>query len=336
MYKITGGDGKHYGPVSAEVLRRWIAEGRLNSRSQVQAEGSPDWKALADFPEFADALAAQGSGGTAAAPSVPPVSPAAWTAEVLARQPHLDIGQCLSRSWNLLTANFGLLFGASALIWLVSLCQFIPIVGLIYKIVAGAFYGGLYLVFLKRIRGQPASVGDAFSGLQIAFAQLLLAGFISGLLAGLGTLFCLLPGLYLFVAWALCLPLVIDRRLEFWAAMELSRKVVSRVWFQMLALLLLAFLPTVVVAVFTVIKVTLVALATVGDTMRAGAPDVAHLMAQIKQVVNVSLKLAFVKQFVLLINLPFATGALMYAYENLFGARTSPAAQPTDGLGMPH
>ncbi len=52
MYKIIGIDQKVYGPVSAEQLRRWLAEGRLNQASLVLAEGTTDWKPLASFPEF--------------------------------------------------------------------------------------------------------------------------------------------------------------------------------------------------------------------------------------------------------------------------------------------
>ena len=52
-YKITGADGQQYGPVSAEQIRRWLAENRVNASTSVQAEGSPDWKPLASWPEFA-------------------------------------------------------------------------------------------------------------------------------------------------------------------------------------------------------------------------------------------------------------------------------------------
>jgi len=52
MYKIIGGDGKEYGPVSADDVRQWIAEGRANGQTRVQAEGSADWQALGSLPEF--------------------------------------------------------------------------------------------------------------------------------------------------------------------------------------------------------------------------------------------------------------------------------------------
>src|SRR5262245_11604261 len=58
MYKILGADQKEYGPVSAEVMREWIAERRANAQTRVRAEDSADWKPLSDFPEFRDALAA--------------------------------------------------------------------------------------------------------------------------------------------------------------------------------------------------------------------------------------------------------------------------------------
>jgi uncharacterized protein DUF4339 len=56
MYKILGTDQKEYGPVTADQIRAWINEGRANSVTRVQAEGSTDWKPLSEFPEFADAL----------------------------------------------------------------------------------------------------------------------------------------------------------------------------------------------------------------------------------------------------------------------------------------
>ena len=52
MYKIIGADGQQYGPVTAEQLRLWIADGRLNARSLIQAEGATEWKPLSACPEF--------------------------------------------------------------------------------------------------------------------------------------------------------------------------------------------------------------------------------------------------------------------------------------------
>jgi hypothetical protein len=58
MYRIIGADGKEYGPVSADQMRQWIAEGRINSQTRVLAEGTTQWKTIAEMPEFAAPAAA--------------------------------------------------------------------------------------------------------------------------------------------------------------------------------------------------------------------------------------------------------------------------------------
>jgi len=73
MYKIIGADQKEYGPVTAEQLRQWLAEGRVNSLTQVRAEGTTEWKALGSIPEFA----AASPGAPPAMPSMPTPGPQA-------------------------------------------------------------------------------------------------------------------------------------------------------------------------------------------------------------------------------------------------------------------
>jgi TM2 domain-containing membrane protein YozV len=53
MYKIIGADGQPYGPITAEQLRKWIAENRANAQTPIQPEGAADWKPLGTVAEFA-------------------------------------------------------------------------------------------------------------------------------------------------------------------------------------------------------------------------------------------------------------------------------------------
>lgn len=328
MYKIIGGDHKEYGPVSAEELRRWISEGRLNGQSLAQSEGAAEWRPLVTFPEFADALHLPG-GVPASVPAMaaPVLSGEALAAHLLARQPQLQVGRCLSRSWQLLSSNFGLLFGACFLFWILrTIMQFVPFGSPLFWVIHGAFYGGVYFVFIQRIRAQPASVGDAFSGFNIAFGQLVLVGIVTSFLNGL--LFCcfLIPGIYFLIAWWFSIPLVVDRRLEFWPAMELSRKVVTRVWFEVFLLLLVAYLPTILMLIFMQVKVMLTTTPQMRDIMASNPPDFARIFSLMFQVARENWGLIMASKVVALVNLPFAMGAMMYAYEDLFGTR--PATNP--------
>jgi hypothetical protein len=54
-YTIIGSDGKEYGPVSADDLRKWLTEGRVGAPTKVRAEGATEWLLLSQVPEFADA-----------------------------------------------------------------------------------------------------------------------------------------------------------------------------------------------------------------------------------------------------------------------------------------
>lgn len=57
-YRMIGGDGKEYGPVTGDQLRQWRAEGRVVEQTQILAEGSADWKPLSAYPELAGAVVA--------------------------------------------------------------------------------------------------------------------------------------------------------------------------------------------------------------------------------------------------------------------------------------
>jgi len=56
MLRIIGADGRQYGPVSPDQLRCWIREGRVGGHTLVQPDGTQEWKALIQLPEFAEDL----------------------------------------------------------------------------------------------------------------------------------------------------------------------------------------------------------------------------------------------------------------------------------------
>jgi len=57
MYKILGLDGCEYGPVSAEKIKQWIQEDRVEQKTPVMPDGAEDRVFLDSVPEFAEAFA---------------------------------------------------------------------------------------------------------------------------------------------------------------------------------------------------------------------------------------------------------------------------------------
>lgn len=112
---------------------------------------------------------------------------------------------------------------------------FVPVLG---WIVGFVLMGGLDYMFLRRIRGEEVEIGDVFAGFNRAFLDLTMAGLVKWLLTSLGLLLCIVPGIYLAVGYVFALPLVIDKKMEFWTAMEVSRRVVHEQWWSMFALVI--------------------------------------------------------------------------------------------------
>jgi hypothetical protein len=232
MYTIIGGDGREYGPVSAEQVRSWIAGGRANLDTKVKEVGTDTWKTISQCPEI--------TGGVGATPAAGLASPAAFSAP---SSGPLDIGGCYERSWKLLKADFWPLVGVSFLM----MCLFS---GLGYSQYMGVFFlnplfgaalsGGWYYYFLRKIRGQTTTVGDAFAGFTKAFVQLFVAGLVVKTFVVVGLICLVIPGIYLAIAYAFTYLLATDKGLGFWVAMETSRKVVTGQWWRVFGLVLLS------------------------------------------------------------------------------------------------
>jgi uncharacterized membrane protein len=251
MYTILGSDGKEYGPVSADQLKSWIADNRVNADTPVKMEGLTDWKRVGDLPEFQTASQAAAQSSTATTGST-------GTGE-------LDFGGCISGAIDLLKNNFMLCISGAVLIFLVTILINAPnlcfglikgmvgdnwlstslsvliqaVTSIVGFAICGPLYGGTYGFFLKILRGESATATDVFAGFkQQHFQQLVLCGVVMGVISFIGLLLCVLPGIYFIVAYVFAPVLVIDRGMPFWDAMELSRQTVTKNWFLFASLLL--------------------------------------------------------------------------------------------------
>jgi hypothetical protein len=274
MFTIIGADGKEYGPVPVDQVKAWIAAGRADGQTRAKREGTAEWKPLAEYPEFA-----------ASPPNVPPpvagpmaagpVDPKAYAADLLARAPKLNIGDTIGRGWELLKANFWPLVGVTFVVVLVQgIANAIPLLGILASLLlTGVFMGGLYFYYLRRLRGVALEFGDVFAGFTLAFVPLMLGGLVSSLLTCVGFLLLVLPGIYLAVSWVFTPLLIIDQKLDFWTAMEVSRRVVTAQWWRMFGLLILAFilsmlgLLVLIVGIFFTIPIAFASLVVAYETL---------------------------------------------------------------------
>ncbi|HWY29134.1 MAG TPA: hypothetical protein VNX46_00180 [Candidatus Acidoferrum sp.] len=324
-YIIIGGDQKEYGPISADDVCQWVKEGRLNGQSLAKAVSDAEYRPLEKFPEFADLF--RGASPGVSAP--PPLTSDEWVAQVTTGQPELRLGECLGAGWSFLAANVGFLAGAVILTSIVNMVfalggQVVPLIGPLAAVAFNAvIMGGFYLACLRRLRGETVAPTAVFSGFQTDFVQLFLTGLVSGSLIGLSACCLLLPAIYLTVAWTFAILLVADRKMFFWTAMEVSRKVVTKVWFEAFALLFVALLPMVIFQVCNLIMGVHYFLGLydqANHNMQQMAP---LLQSQNGEFHKLALEMVLIGQIVLLVNLFYLAGVIVRAYENLFGEKKS-------------
>jgi len=279
MYRIVGSDGNEYGPVSTEQLSQWIRERRINGETRVQGEDGV-WRLLRELPELVVLLQPP--------IVVPPMIPAPMEANSVPSDfdgdYELDIVACLTTAWRLFQKQFSTLFGPTMMYLLIcfglgifgALPYIGPLFSLCSMVIGGPLMAGLYVVYLRVIRGETPPLGSVFDGFRKMFGHLFLGQWVAGilafvpLLAGILVLFfsvgltvimglvkgsaswptfeVLAPGLALFllgvpvsifltVNWMFSLPMILDQRLDFWTAMKRSARQVRRHWWSCLALL---------------------------------------------------------------------------------------------------
>ena len=116
------------------------------------------------------------------------------------------------------------------------------LVQLVGQAVAYIVTTGVYYYAIKWSAGDTsATATDVLSGFSIA-GPILGVYVLMTLLAMVGFALLILPGIYLIIAYSLAAPLVIERGLGVWEALETSRKTVTNHWFKVFGLGLLASL----------------------------------------------------------------------------------------------
>lgn len=127
--------------------------------------------------------------------------------------------------------------GLQLLSWVVSL--------LTYPLMAG-----MMIYAIKRAADDgSAGFSDVFQP-YTRFVPLVGVFLLQGVIILLGILLLVLPGIYLSIAYLLSVPLLLDKELGVWEALETSRKAITKVWFRffflVIAVWVLAYLGSLV------------------------------------------------------------------------------------------
>ncbi|TLU88429.1 MAG: hypothetical protein FDX30_02575 [Chlorobium sp.] len=149
----------------------------------------------------------------------------------------------MGQAWNMFKEHVGEFVGFTLIIFVASaLSSRMNFAGsIVISAAASSFYAGYAIAAFRILTGQPFEFADFFKGFNY-FLPLFLAGLAMGFLVLTGLALLVIPGIYLAVCYMFTTFLIIDYRMEFWQAMETSRKIITKHWFAFFGFTFVLFL----------------------------------------------------------------------------------------------
>jgi len=146
---------------------------------------------------------------------------------------HIRPGFYLKAGWELFKQNaIGFIgFSVVALIVFIALNAKTGLGQVLAYIIGPPLWAGFLIVAMKLLLNQTTEVNDFTKGFKYVL-PLLLYSVVSSVFISIGFMLLILPGLYLLVGYLFTTWLIVDRNLDFWPAMEMSRKTVHKHWFE--------------------------------------------------------------------------------------------------------
>ena len=166
--------------------------------------------------------AAPSASGGAAAPVWTP------TAAVKARP-----GHWVDEGWQIVKADIGT--------FILLTIVFAALNAMVPMILQGPLIAGFQIFCMKKILNRRTDFADLFKGFNF-FVPALVASLLITLLVFCGTLFCIIPGLVVAAMFKFTFLFIVDKRMDFWPAMQASHAVVKSDYFGFTMFLLLMLL----------------------------------------------------------------------------------------------
>lgn len=146
----------------------------------------------------------------------------------------INMGRWISEGWNLVNQDLGFFAVLTLVFLIITIVAGSTVLGLV---LLGPLQAGYFYILLQKLQGRPVTIGDIGRGFDV-FIPAMLMGILVGAFEAIGFMLCILPG-FVVMAWYLFAPaFVMDKRMDFWQAMEASRTLVQKYLFEFVLFIL--------------------------------------------------------------------------------------------------
>ncbi len=144
----------------------------------------------------------------------------------------LNVQDYIKQGWEMFKEHVGEFIGFTLILFVASaLSSKLAFAGsLLISAVVASLSAGYSIAAFRLLSGQQFGFADFFKGFNY-FLPLFLASLAGSFLVGIGFFLLIFPGVYLAVAYMFTTFFILDYKMEFWQAMETSRKIITKNWF---------------------------------------------------------------------------------------------------------
>ncbi len=146
-------------------------------------------------------------------------------------------GRWIGAGWRLIKEELGLYMVLSLI--------FVVLNGVVPLILQGPLIAGFCIVTARKILYGRFEIGDFFKGFNF-FIPALVACLLISIFTFVGTIFCIIPGLVIAAIFQFTYLFIIDKRMDFWPAMQASHALVKNDYFGFTIFLIAAVLLNII------------------------------------------------------------------------------------------
>ncbi|MEX2591672.1 MAG: hypothetical protein WD426_02775 [Anditalea sp.] len=168
--------------------------------------------------------------------------------QLIAQGYDFDIEKSFNRGWEMFKVKpfYSMAYATLILSMQFMFVLYLKDLAVLFSIfLAGPLYAGFFLVANKISRNEEVIYPDFFSGFQY-YIPVILVWVVGQTLTVLGMVLLIFPGIYLLVGYIFAMLMAIFGGLDFWNALEYSRKLIHLKWWKFLLLTLILILLNII------------------------------------------------------------------------------------------
>jgi len=151
-----------------------------------------------------------------APPPIPIQTPVVYSSPVEVR---VETGRWLGAGWQIVQQNLGAYALMALLFGVLASC--VPVV------LHGPLMVGFHIAFMRKMVRGTMEVGDLFKGFSF-FVPSLIASILISVFSTIGFICCIIPGIVVSAMFMFTYLFIVDKRMDFWPAMQASHEIVKK------------------------------------------------------------------------------------------------------------